>query len=87
MSCTVTRWPVPDAVERFSAGHGRPEQAAFTVRIPTPEQIEMIERQNALLEGATAEEVLTWAVETYLSPLFDGHRAWAGRLCDYFHAR
>jgi phosphoadenosine phosphosulfate reductase len=35
------------------------------VRIPTQEQIEKIEYQNALLESATAEEVLTWAVDTY----------------------
>jgi phosphoadenosine phosphosulfate reductase len=65
MSCTAARRPVPVTIERFSSGYGRPDQSVFELRIPTAEQIEMIECQNALLEGATAEEVLAWAVETY----------------------
>lgn len=65
MSCTATRWPVPNTIERVSSGHAQPKQTGFVVRIPTQEQIEKIEYQNALLESATAEEVLTWAVDTY----------------------
>lgn len=40
-------------------------QAVSPDRTPTREQIEMLERQSALLEGAPAEEILTWAVERY----------------------
>jgi phosphoadenosine phosphosulfate reductase len=35
------------------------------VRVPTPEEIEFLDRQSSALEGATPEEILTWAVETY----------------------
>jgi phosphoadenosine phosphosulfate reductase len=40
-------------------------QSSPPVRVPTPEQLEMIERQNAILEKASAEDILAWAVETY----------------------
>ena len=65
MSCAAIRWPTPNSIEQFSTGHGRPGQAVFEARTPTPDQIEMIASKNALLEGAAAEDILTWAVETY----------------------
>ena len=65
MSRVATRWPTPNSIEQFSFGHGKPGQAVFEARIPAPEQLEMVESQNALLEGAAAEEILAWAVETY----------------------
>lgn len=39
--------------------------AAVGIRQPSPEQIDLIQRQNAALEGASAEDILAWAVETY----------------------
>lgn len=32
---------------------------------PSPDQLAALERQNALLEGASPEEILAWAVQTY----------------------
>ena len=34
------------------------------IRTPSREQIEMIQRQNAILETASAEEILAWAVDS-----------------------
>ena len=39
------------------------------VRTPSEATLEWIERQNILLETATADEILAWAVETF-SPRF-----------------
>jgi phosphoadenosine phosphosulfate reductase len=65
MSCIAAGRPFLDTIERFASGHAPPKQPGFEVRMPTQEQIEMIEYQNTLLESATAEEILTWAVDAY----------------------
>jgi phosphoadenosine phosphosulfate reductase len=38
-------------------------------RIPSPEELEALARQSQQLEDATAEEIITWAVETYFPKL------------------
>jgi phosphoadenosine phosphosulfate reductase len=40
-------------------------QVASQIRTPTPDELDMINRQNAILETASAEEILRWAVERY----------------------
>ena len=52
--------PLGDRVPR-----PQPAPPGNSVRLPTPEQVEMIARQNAALEAASAEDILTWAVTTY----------------------
>jgi phosphoadenosine phosphosulfate reductase len=42
-----------------------PRGAAPAVRTPAPGQLEMIAEQSRRLEGAAAEEILAWAVQTY----------------------
>jgi len=39
------------------------------IRTPTPEEIEALARQSLALEGATPEEIITWAVKTYFPKL------------------
>ena len=55
-----------EKTEHSLAGKALPEQQlASPVHGPTREQLDMIERQNAALETASAEDILKWAVETY----------------------
>ena len=64
MSCAAI--PANDVVVgQFSSRQPRPNRAVFQARNPSPEQIELIECQNTMLEGAKAEDILAWAVETY----------------------
>jgi phosphoadenosine phosphosulfate reductase len=65
MSCAAIKWPTDVAAEQFSSRRTSPNQAVFRARTPSPEQSEMIECHNAMLEGAKAEDILAWAVETY----------------------
>ena len=51
-----------DPPSRKTVPQGQP---VIAVRTPTPEQLEMIDRTSALLATASAEEILSWAVETY----------------------
>jgi len=44
---------------------GTAETADSQVRTAGPEQLEEIDRQSRALEGASAEDILAWAVETY----------------------
>jgi len=49
-----------------AAGSALPQpEPANAIRKPTPEQLERIDRQNALLETASPEDILAWAVNTY----------------------
>jgi phosphoadenosine phosphosulfate reductase len=41
------------------------QETASPVREPTPEQLGCIQRHSAALETASAEDILSWAVETY----------------------
>ena len=64
MSCAAI--PANDVVVgQFSSRQTSPNRAVFQARTPSPEQIELIECQNTMLEGAKAEDILAWAVETY----------------------
>lgn len=58
-------WP-QDKTGAGPAATATPEQPpANNVRGPTREELEMIQRQNTALEKASAEEILTWAVQAY----------------------
>ena len=66
MSFALADPPIPSETERptpKATPSARP--GANLVREPTRQQLEMIQRQNAALETASAEEILTWAIETY----------------------
>ena len=62
---------IPGLSSQNQSEHGRVGKvlprpdAGSPVRMPTPEQLATIERQNAALETASAEDILTWAVATY----------------------
>jgi phosphoadenosine phosphosulfate reductase len=52
--------------EHCSAGTALPKQRPTeAVRVPTLAQLEFIERQNAVLASASAEDILAWACESY----------------------
>lgn len=65
MSLVMTNEPIGKTQPPHHVGGGAREEATVTVRVPAAEQLEMISRQNAILETASAEEILTWAVEQY----------------------
>lgn len=65
MSCIATKSHILCTYERNSIGHALPEHPTDAVRMPTQEQIEMFKDQSTLLETATAEEILTWAIEKF----------------------
>jgi phosphoadenosine phosphosulfate reductase len=65
MSCTVIKQPVSGAIELPHSRRAPTEQPAVAAGIPTQALLDLIERQNSLLETSTAEEILYWAIEKY----------------------
>ena len=65
MNVAAAGSPSVGKTDALSAGNAPPGQSAIAVRSPTAAQLEMIDRQSARLEAATAEEILAWAVATY----------------------
>ena len=57
--------PLPTTTDALSPTTAPQGQPAIAVRTPTPAQLEMLHRHSALLEAASAEEILAWAVQTY----------------------
>ena len=54
----------PDCVHR-DRPQDPAEGADFMARVPTEEKLQWLEHQSQRLENASAEEILTWAVQTY----------------------
>lgn len=52
----------PSLLKRAADAPGAP-------RDPSPEELEALEKQSLLLEDATPEEIITWAVKTYFPKL------------------
>ncbi len=60
-----TAGPPPSKIEDPSGGNTPLPPQSAGPRLPTAEQLDLIERQNAALETASAEEILAWAVQQY----------------------
>jgi phosphoadenosine phosphosulfate reductase len=65
MTCTAARPRISSTQERTSNGSTPSAHPAGATRIPTQEQLDMIDYYNALFESYTPEEILAWAVEKY----------------------
>ena len=65
-TATMESEPTATGVPGTAGGQPTPwTPPTFSVRTPSPEQIDLLARMSIALEGRTPEEILAWAVETY----------------------